>query len=1115
MPTQIEVLNLVRSAPGLRGRELAARLGAPIPAVNSILWSLRVQGLTRQDRQYRWHPADPGAGGVPSGAPASGAGDTRLGRICRYYLECLSLDDETGVRLFARSQFALDYVELPELAGLQSEAPLTTFPGVDDFFRRLRSDKERKVPYLGYPVMLKHVRSAKWEGFMLLPVFLFSFGEEAFRAGHTPSLEAGAPILNSAVIKALAFGNEHFAMAEAARLADELGLGDPDTPEFDEIVERLTRIRAEWPWVEPIDPQELAVGERLDHLEREGLHNRCILFGHERSAFTRGLELELSRLRDLPAGDYQNSILASWLDRSRPATSHGQGPPPTLIETLPLNSEQREAVQRALTAPLTVITGPPGTGKSQVVSSILINAARLGKRVLFASKNNKAVDVVESRVNELGPRPVLLRLGRGEHQSVLRDYLTTLLGSRATNENRAEMAEAEQEFGSALARIQALEDLAQRTVDLRNQVDTLERRLEPVRGSLDNTAFQSFRSLEPERFEHPIEEIRSTIDAAFRGWQPPWVRWTWFLHRGRRFRNLHDAIERHTPALRELALELPEPPGCNDDLERWKRTLSVARERTNAIRPIRDYAESLARLTSAPRLEDIWAQLSTEKTRIADESLRLWRAWLRLAPDRLSTRDRELLGEFAALLRLLADADDDGRHAGSHVFGQYHRLFPSLVSLLSCWAITSLSVRGRIPLEPAFFDLVVIDEASQCDIASAIPLLFRAKAAVIIGDPQQLRHISGIPARRDRELLQKHAMTDGHVKWAYSENSLFDLATVMAGPEDLILLRDHHRSHADIIGFSNQHFYEGRLRVATRHDRLRRAAPDAPALRWIPVEGRVVTPGAGAVNEIEARAVMTEIERLALHQGYAGSVGVVTPFRAQANRIRDLVNAHPEAGRLLGQLDLLVDTVHRFQGDERDVILFSPVVSRGVADGAIGFLRKTGNLFNVAITRAKAALIVVGDPNAARECGVGYLSEFVDYVERIRIQSGQSNRDQPGAYGGPDYPPVQNPEQVSDWERLFYRHLWQAGLRPVPQYREEKFILDLALFDGPRKLDIEIDGERYHRDWNGELLRRDQLRNMRLIELGWDVMRFWVYQIRDDLPSCLKRVKSWVERTTV
>ena len=75
---------------------------------------------------------------------------------------------------------------------------------------------------------------------------------------------------------------------------------------------------------------------------------------------------------------------------------------------------------------------------------------------------------------------------------------------------------------------------------------------------------------------------------------------------------------------------------------------------------------------------------------------------------------------------------------------------------------------------------------------------------------------------------------------------------------------------------------------------------------------------------------------MAIQQGYSGTVGVVTPFRAQANRIRDLVNAHPHANLLLNKLELLIDTVHKFQGDERDVMIFSPVVSKGIADGAVG-----------------------------------------------------------------------------------------------------------------------------------------------------------------------------------
>jgi very-short-patch-repair endonuclease len=247
---------------------------------------------------------------------------------------------------------------------------------------------------------------------------------------------------------------------------------------------------------------------------------------------------------------------------------------------------------------------------------------------------------------------------------------------------------------------------------------------------------------------------------------------------------------------------------------------------------------------------------------------------------------------------------------------------------------------------------------------------------------------------------------------------------------------------------------------------------------------------------------------MVIEQGYQGTIGVVTPFRAQVNKIRDIIHAHPQSSLLLRSDELLVDTVYRFQGDERDVIIFSPVVSQGISPGAIHWLRNTSNQFNVAITRARAAVIVVGDFDAAENCGIKHLSSFATYVQGLATNG-------PVHVGerierGPQYPTVTYPERVSDWERILYTKLYESGLRPIPQYDVEKYTLDFAILAGDRRLDIEVDGERYHRDWTGELLRRDQLRNMRLIELGWDVMRFWVYELRDNLPMCLERVHRWI-----
>jgi very-short-patch-repair endonuclease len=260
------------------------------------------------------------------------------------------------------------------------------------------------------------------------------------------------------------------------------------------------------------------------------------------------------------------------------------------------------------------------------------------------------------------------------------------------------------------------------------------------------------------------------------------------------------------------------------------------------------------------------------------------------------------------------------------------------------------------------------------------------------------------------------------------------------------------------------------------------------------------------MNLPEAQALVAEARKLIVEQGYDGSIGVVTPFRAQANRIRTLAQQDAELSSRLAAVQFVVDTVHGFQGDERDVILFSPVVSLGIGESTLRFLKNHGNLFNVAITRARSELVVVGDRQAALDSEVEYLASFAEYAHSLGSRESLAA----AAQLGPEYPAVAHPELVSDWERVFYKALYSAGLRPVPQYDESPYTLDFALFDGERKCDIEVDGENYHRNWDGELCRRDQIRSRRLSDAGWDIMRFWVYELREDMQGSVARVQSWM-----
>ena len=1103
------ILAHLRQHPAKKAKELAADLDVDKKLINSALYGSLKSRLV-QDREYRWSLLE----SVESESPDAGGEEvqpaTPVHRLCRYYLDCIGEGDNDGVSVYATSFNEVDYAFLP---GSPSDLGSGDATGLPSEVRRLLAactgPKSQLAMRIGYPTVYVRRKSKKGSTFgMIQPLLVWTVDPAMFRAGGLPAVLNDPPSVNIEAMASLCGELKNTAMESVLELQRHLGLDQisQEPPELDEIALRLRTSRSEWPWVE-WDGEEDGGNERFDALANVAIIDRFVLVTTERSPYTRGLETELSDVARMKEALTEPTALRSWVTGALATQEDGSNPGP-ILEVLPLNSEQRHAVERAMTRPLTVITGPPGTGKSQVVSAILVNAARSGMRVLFASKNNKAVDVVDERVNGLGPRPFLLRLGASEYLERLKEYITRMLAVSATLEDRREYEESRQALEEIRRNLEELDREREGLIELRNHVDQLEQDAEAFREQLGPELFARSREIKVDRFAALADESSTAFDALDQNRAGILARVTWRWSRPGRL----ESAKRSAEVLRETCPDVEvELPGADPDERNWPswvQALADLREQIDAIRIAGDYLRSLAQLSASRSLEAILDVEIKKQDALEEVSARLWDAWLRIQPAELSAEARRLLAEYVSVLQLLVAGQGEEGQASTQVWGRYYKASQEVVSVLSCWAVTSLSAKGRIPLEPGIFDLLVIDEASQCDIASAIPLLFRAKRVVIIGDPNQLKHISSLGRARDQQLLEKHDLVGSNLNWSYSVNSLFDLASGLCKGEDLVMLRDHHRSHPHIIGFSNDEFYEGRLRVATRLSALRTLDPAGPVVRWIQVRGNCVRPaGGGLRNEAEAARVVAEVRRILVEQKYKGSIGVIAPFRDQVNIIRDLISQDSQISERLDSSDLLVETVHRFQGDERDLMIFSPTISSGPIDHAAGFLRSTANLFNVAITRARAALVVVGDAEAARSAGVGHLDRFAKYVSGLDHAPGKGA--QTATDLGPEYPPVSNPHQVSDWERVLYRALYRSGLRPIPQYTEEKYILDLALIDGERRLDIEVDGERYHRAWDGELCRRDRLRDLRLVELGWDVQRFWVYQVRDDLEACVRRVSEW------
>ena len=658
----------------------------------------------------------------------------------------------------------------------------------------------------------------------------------------------------------------------------------------------------------------------------------------------------------------------------------------------------------------------------------------------------------------------------------------------------------EEEYHSLWFERQACETEIQRLIELRNEIDELDRELSAYRRKHGPDFFGALMKLGRERLSSGRAALQRSLARSDRLQASLFVRLFWFAVEDRRQSQLSADVVMAQSMIAELGLT-----SFNKDLDSPEELLRTLTKLDRLAAAWGDYIQASEQLNRAPQLESLYRRLNEVHELVVAKGLEVWRHALQSRSGQLTHEDRKNLGDYVATLNLLHQTSLHETGYESSSAKTLSRVFKALTKKIShiftASAITSLSARGRIPFEPAYFDIVIIDEASQCDIASALPLILRAERVVIIGDPQQLRHITALSAKRDSALMHEHQLST-EPAWSYSQSSLFDLATARCRAEDVVKLVEHHRSAYDIISFSNSHFYNEKLRIATRTSRLKRHG-ETPGVEWLDVKGSVIAPsGRGALNDIEAKKVAEFIRDLIQVRGYRGSVGVVTPFRKQAIRINDYI--HQIDGLNLSESQLLVDTVHGFQGDERDIMIFSPVVSNGITDRTKGFLASQGNIFNVAVTRARSRLIVIGDAQECRDSGVSYLSAFVGHVEKLSKRAQISN---PISVDSAEYPPVANSEMVSEWERRFYKSMFAAGLRPIPQYRVDEYSLDFAIIQADRRLAIEVDGEQYHRDWTGDLILADQVRNQRLIEQGWTVLRFWVYQIRDHESDCIARIQ--------
>ncbi|MEM9042921.1 MAG: AAA domain-containing protein, partial [Actinomycetota bacterium] len=674
----------------------------------------------------------------------------------------------------------------------------------------------------------------------------------------------------------------------------------------------------------------------------------------------------LASWRDAVVDDPPTAFRSLYLPSGDPVPEPGE----IDVAAVPLDRDQQRAVRNARTEPVSVIVGPPGTGKSHTVAATALDAVARGESVLLATRSQHAASVLIDFLSEAGgPTPIVF----GDNQS--RAELAGDLWDRVSADDAS--TDAVTAFDQAhrarsIRRRQATEALDAEA--MLTDGDVVARILSTPDADVDLLAA-----------EHQL----ATIDDPNAGW---WAR------RGAR------------RALDRLG---------GGDLAGLRRRVAVDRLKRDgglALGPL--VADHIAVEHSLRQRFGVMI-----RSRIADA---------------LERRERAAVLDLARALRA-------GRVKRREILGKIDA--DALLRAAPLWVGTMGDVEDLLPRRTGIFDLVIIDEASQVAQSTAPPALLRAKRLVAVGDANQLRHTSFLSDEAIGEHLRHAGLAETVVEPLLDlrRNSLLDAA---ASTGRTVELSTHYRSDPHLIDFSARRFYDGRVQPATRH-------PARDLVDCIDV-CRVEGTRRNGTNEGEADEIIERIRRM-LDERSGGTVGIVTPFRAQADLLSERVLAAFSAPDI-ESLQLAVGTVHAFQGAERDHMLVSLTIDDDSPGGSTAFIEDR-NLFNVMVTRARSRMTVL---TSRSEQGSGLIDAYLAHAEQVR-------------------PPPAERGAMGSWAARLETFLRDQDLTVRAGYVVGHEVIDLVVGDGDAAvaLDCEVHP--------GGAIAHIERRSM-LVAMGWTVV---------------------------
>lgn len=819
------------------------------------------------------------------------------------------------------------------------------------------------------------------------------------------------------------------------------------------------------------------VDDNIDEVRQSKVKNKVSITDQsaiiltKRPSITAGVLHELTQISEKSSGVFRETALNIINQEFHGGNQNVELKKQGLKDFIPVTplslSDSQESVLKSIEEhPLVAVYGPPGTGKSQTIVNLVSHLVANGKTVLVASRMDKAVDVISDRLNDLGAPYLSLRAGRANYQKQLNFELQELLSNKIDLDTGYEtsMLVDVDDMHKLVNSRRELEGKCEKIIKFEEQwLETLEehkkqfnklKRNELIKQKLSNEEIETVRKL--------LSSIEHNFDNADKG----------------AMKFVNAVLNKINEFKLNKLLQLDAFEFNYENFELLRQDLGL-KELSNRLKNIET---QISRTGNLHQLLENIRELRKKQGRLAIDILKNQRRESLKEISRDQVRRQRLIVHSKALIerkknlqnRLLEDED-----------------FTPLLEAFPCWAVTTYAISESLPLKPGLFDVAIIDEASQCDIASCFPVLFRSKSAVIVGDDKQLPHMSFLEKAKEQSFLSQHNIPDKYqLMWRFRTNSMFDLANYYSSCP--ILLDEHFRSLPPIIKFSNDEFYGGRMRVMNKETNYN----DAVEVHVVP-DAKVDLDATR--NMAETEKVIEKLQEIIIADskkktGKPTTIGIISPFRGQVELIKKALT-QVLTDKTVRKHQIEVGTAHTFQGDEKDIILLSFALAPNSHFQSLTFLQKP-NLFNVAITRAKKKLISFISKRI-EDVPKGMLKRYLEYVR-----------------GYEELAKNENVEKLEIDDNIYNNQLEQEvaeecrkeGLEVITGFESAGFNIDLVISDGETKIAVECDGmhdevsKPVKQIWKQSVLER----------CGWKVMRITAREWHYSKKVCVDRIKNTI-----